>query len=216
MSDSSEPRAKPAERPARSGLKEPDIHRMSGGFPIRRSPDQRLFATPRSLSQRTTSFIASYRLGIHQTPFSRLIRDSESDGAPRVRCASRELPLGRHCPKHQCRADSMFAKQTCESPHRRFPLPRPSIPGAFAHRSDSARVSGEGFRTLASKCAVAEPPRPLRLATGRFGEAKAPWSVHLDLERLCSCSQDPRQPGDRKSPFGSNGSCRDLPHSGDP
>ena len=47
------------------------------GFPIRKSPDQSLFAAPRRLSQRTTSFIASYRLGIHQTPFSRLIRASE-------------------------------------------------------------------------------------------------------------------------------------------
>ena len=48
------------------------------GFPIRKSPDQRLFTASRSLSQCTTSFIASYRLGIHQTPFSRLIRASES------------------------------------------------------------------------------------------------------------------------------------------
>ena len=38
------------------------------GFPIRKSPDQRLLATPRSLSQLTTSFIASYRLGIHRVP----------------------------------------------------------------------------------------------------------------------------------------------------
>ena len=44
------------------------------GCPIRKSPDQSLFAAPRSLSQRTTSFIASYRQGIHQTPFMRLIR----------------------------------------------------------------------------------------------------------------------------------------------
>ena len=44
------------------------------GSPIRRSPDRSLFAAPRGLSQRTTSFIASYRLGIHRTPFSRLIR----------------------------------------------------------------------------------------------------------------------------------------------
>ena len=48
------------------------------GFPIRKSTDQSLFAAPHGLSQRTTSFIASYRQGIHQTPFSRLIRDSES------------------------------------------------------------------------------------------------------------------------------------------
>ena len=43
------------------------------GFPIRRSTDQRLFAPSRSFSQRTTSFIASYRQGIHQMPFCHLI-----------------------------------------------------------------------------------------------------------------------------------------------
>ncbi len=40
------------------------------GFPIRKSPDQSLLATPRSLSQRATSFIASRCQGIHQMPFS--------------------------------------------------------------------------------------------------------------------------------------------------
>ena len=39
------------------------------GFPIRRSPDQSLLTAPRGLSQRATSFIASMRQGIHQTPF---------------------------------------------------------------------------------------------------------------------------------------------------
>ena len=43
------------------------------GCPIRKSTDQRLFAPSRSLSQRTTSFIASYRQGIHQMPLSHLI-----------------------------------------------------------------------------------------------------------------------------------------------
>jgi hypothetical protein len=43
------------------------------GFPIRKSSDQSLLATPRSLSQRATSFIASWRQGIHQMPFLRLI-----------------------------------------------------------------------------------------------------------------------------------------------
>jgi hypothetical protein len=38
------------------------------GFPIRKSPDQRLFAPTRSLSQLITSFIASESLGIHHTP----------------------------------------------------------------------------------------------------------------------------------------------------
>ena len=47
------------------------------GFPIRKSAGQRVLSPRRGLSQSATSFIASYRQGIHQTPFSRLIRASE-------------------------------------------------------------------------------------------------------------------------------------------
>ena len=43
------------------------------GFPIRKSTDQSLFAAPRSLSQRTTSFIACVRQGIHQMLLGHLI-----------------------------------------------------------------------------------------------------------------------------------------------
>jgi hypothetical protein len=43
------------------------------GFPIRKFPDQSSFAAPRNLSQRTTSFIASQRQGIHRIPLRRLI-----------------------------------------------------------------------------------------------------------------------------------------------
>ena len=43
------------------------------GFPIRKSTDQSFFAAPRGLSQRSTSFIASQRQGIHQTPLFHLI-----------------------------------------------------------------------------------------------------------------------------------------------
>jgi hypothetical protein len=38
------------------------------GCPIRKSPDRRLFAPPRSLSQLVTSFIASESQGIRRTP----------------------------------------------------------------------------------------------------------------------------------------------------
>jgi hypothetical protein len=44
------------------------------GFPIRTSRDQRVLSPPPGLSQSATSFIASCCQGIHQTPFSRLIR----------------------------------------------------------------------------------------------------------------------------------------------
>ena len=43
------------------------------GFPIRKFSDQSLFAAPRNLSQRTTSFIASQRQGIHRIPLWHLI-----------------------------------------------------------------------------------------------------------------------------------------------
>ena len=39
------------------------------GFPIRTSPDHCLLATPRSFSQPATSFIGSWRQGIHPVPF---------------------------------------------------------------------------------------------------------------------------------------------------
>ena len=43
------------------------------GCPIRRPMDQSLFAAPHGLSQRTTSFIACVRQGIHQMPLGHLI-----------------------------------------------------------------------------------------------------------------------------------------------
>src|SRR3954470_10042180 len=43
------------------------------GFPIRISADQSSFAAPRGFSQRSTSFIASQRQGIHQMPLFHLI-----------------------------------------------------------------------------------------------------------------------------------------------
>src|SRR5437764_5099318 len=45
-------------------------HRL--GFPIRTSPDHSLLATPRSLSQLTTSFFAYLRQGIHTHALSSL------------------------------------------------------------------------------------------------------------------------------------------------
>ena len=43
------------------------------GFPIRKSVDQSFFAAPHGLSQRSTSFIASQRQGIHRIPLRHLI-----------------------------------------------------------------------------------------------------------------------------------------------
>ena len=43
------------------------------GCPIRKSADQSIFAAPHGLSQRSTSFIASQRQGIHRMPLRHLI-----------------------------------------------------------------------------------------------------------------------------------------------
>ena len=51
-------------------------HRL--GFPIRKSPDRRLLASPRGLSQLTTSFFACLRQGIHTHALSSLTIKSNS------------------------------------------------------------------------------------------------------------------------------------------
>src|SRR5438309_8303061 len=52
-------------------------HRL--GSPIRKSPDRRLLASPRGLSQLTASFIACLRQGIHTHALSSLTIKSNSN-----------------------------------------------------------------------------------------------------------------------------------------
>ena len=59
-----------AEQPCRLPV---DNGSQKMGCPIRKFSDQSLFAAPRNLSQRTTSFIASQRQGIRRIPFRHLI-----------------------------------------------------------------------------------------------------------------------------------------------
>ena len=49
----------------RQSLPTSQLRQSRVGFPIRKSPDQSLFAAPRSISQRITSFIACACQGIH-------------------------------------------------------------------------------------------------------------------------------------------------------
>jgi hypothetical protein len=77
------------------------------GCPIRKSTDQRLFAPTRSLSQRTTSFFASYRQGIHQMLFGHLIALISNahrvlpPRPPRREAASSERTFGSRCALHR-------------------------------------------------------------------------------------------------------------------
>ena len=66
------------------------------GCPIRRSMDHGLFSASHGLSQSITSFIASYCQGIHQTPFSRLIRSRKSKAPGGARIPDRKSYFPAH------------------------------------------------------------------------------------------------------------------------
>src|SRR3954466_8656064 len=85
------------------------------GFPIRRSSDQSSFAAPQGLSQRTTSFIASQRQGIHQMLLRHLItlmiavRSATSRTRPKKKDLSRDFSqrhilLAKHIRRERLRA----------------------------------------------------------------------------------------------------------------
>jgi hypothetical protein len=67
------------------------------GFPIRKSADQRSLASPRGLSQRATSFIASWRQGIHRTPLTR------SRSAAAARTQDQAAPVRTRPPRERLR-----------------------------------------------------------------------------------------------------------------
>src|SRR5271165_2480960 len=69
----SNPRVQPVRLSPGASRASSEQQRSKVGFPIRRFTDQSLFAAPHDLSQRTTSFIASQRQGIHQIPLRHLI-----------------------------------------------------------------------------------------------------------------------------------------------
>ena len=105
------------------------------GFPIRKSADQRSLASPRSLSQRATSFIASWRQGIHRTLLSRSIHTTNArtqDQTPQCKSSAYQTnrlsfthsllfttPTHPHSSRHTCivspvtnQSDSLI-KQQC-------------------------------------------------------------------------------------------------------
>jgi hypothetical protein len=77
------------------------------GCPIRRSSDQSLLAAPRGLSQRATSFIASWRQGIHQMPLLSSAHPSDNRTCtpcyhPTKSATSRGAPARGHtCPRDE-------------------------------------------------------------------------------------------------------------------
>lgn len=101
------------------------------GFPIRKSPDQSLFAAPRRLSQRITSFIASCRQGIHRMPFFHLItliinaHLEQCPIAPNLRFGqSGQLQDNSFCPTNR----QLLERVTAHKPNRRPNTKRSSLP----------------------------------------------------------------------------------------
>ena len=83
-----------AARPKSSRCSDSQVSKV--GFPIRKSTDQRVFAPPRSLSQRITSFIACACQGIHQLPLRHLIvLIANVHQAARPRCHWQKRPASR-------------------------------------------------------------------------------------------------------------------------
>ncbi len=121
------------------------------GFPIRKCPDQSLFAAPRTLSQRTTSFIASQRQGIHRILLRHLIvLIDNAHPVPKDRIAMSERPVlassapGHHAVRHDDVARWTCVHQTRHGPWGGLPVPN-TLPlnndKQLAHASLSQRAA---------------------------------------------------------------------------
>ena len=132
------------------------------GFPIRKSSDQSLFAAPQGLSQRTTSFIASQRQGIHQIPLSHLI--ALINRCPSPRLAQKRAKPGS--PKSELSAGTSTEAARLDD----GPGPTQRVdPKTFA----SKHVRGD----VRSSSSPPPPPCAIRLATAKAaGAGSAPRS----------------------------------------
>ena len=161
------------------------------GFPIRKSTGHRLFAPHRSLSQRTTSFIASCRQGIHRMLLGHLIALISNAHLRKagvckrlagahsfllllgmVNTAYRKTSLHRDRPKQSLRLASSYRTALAgadDAPHRmRYPMPSDDADWRPAFRAYP-------FFTMSSK--------PLLVSSGTvslrrwtFSRAPSRWS----------------------------------------
>jgi hypothetical protein len=121
------------------------------GFPIQKFPDQSLFAAPRDLSQRTTSFIASQRQGIHRIPLRHLIVLEIRKRTTRVQ----KSPSGAHAIVF----DLKFRKDQFCFKHIRDPAVRR---GSRLVCSQFRKSGGKRPRFLLSPSPIRPPPFLLR------------------------------------------------------
>ena len=100
--------------------------KLEVGFPIRKYSDQSLFAAPQVLSQRTTSFIASQRQGIHRILLRHLIAlivDARSSTRPLHEREDRDTAsiAGRLC-KQTAKSIRRGRRHSAEAPSQKDQL----------------------------------------------------------------------------------------------
>ena len=130
------------------------------GFPIRKSTDQRVFAPPRSLSQRITSFIACACQGIHQLPLRHLIvlianahlRNSEGLSLQPNPCGIgvHAIPKGsshKRNPVRDWRLMSLAQKDQLLEIGSRARLGKPIICGRLSVSRDKSQLCSHEVRT---------------------------------------------------------------------
>ena len=126
------------------------------GFPIRKSADQRSLSSPRGLSQSATSFIASWRQGIHQMPFSHLSLGDHvmhRDQPPKKENQTPPMPL----------AQQLAVVTQCHRPERPVrPLTEPS------HQSERRPIQQTTHRLSGM--------RPMDARSSSPSQRTGPWN----------------------------------------
>ena len=183
------------------------------GFPIRKSADQSFFAAPRGLSQRSTSFIASQRQGIHRMPLSHLIaliinahparqrsRSSVHANGSIGRTLNRKTSLLRIVPTACGQAADIAAHMT--PPRRRFSSPCRAIMlrcSEIAHRSRRYVTIDSRSDPTSSRCQISRLRIRLRSLMAQAkdvlcGRAETRLVEPDGIEPTTSCLQSRRSP----------------------
>ena len=176
------------------------------GFPIRKFTDQSLFAAPHDLSQRTTSFIASQRQGIHQIPLRHLIAliaNARRSAAPKRQ--SRDCPSKRRPFDSAVYGPSLLCGVRDSVGLLKRPILLQTHPGALAVKREPTTEMLSGLRRAGRRDLAIElqpSPRPFDRMRFLFTMSDNPRHARPFKERaakLLSPKDRPRDPGDRPS-----------------
>ena len=134
------------------------------GCPIRKSADQSFFAAPRGLSQRSTSFIASQRQGIHRMPLRHLIAliiNAHSHSAWRPR-------------RQERRRDRALIRKTS------LLRDRPDVPCGQARDDIAPRRVSATMLEIARRARLSSRPTLGAISSSRCQKTRAPPSARRE------------------------------------